>query len=130
MREIDKRYLRQFWPAMLAYVVAILATTSLLNYVTAPWLRVALAITPMLPVIAVVRAMLQRVLAGDELERRIELEAVCISAMTVGLLSFSYGLLEAANESPFGHEPMMLAILPALFLTYGLAKCWAVRRYQ
>jgi ABC-type transport system involved in cytochrome bd biosynthesis fused ATPase/permease subunit len=130
MREIDRRYLRQFWPAMAAYVVAVFVCTTLLHHVQASWLRIVLALAPMLPVIAVVRAMLHRVLGGDELERRIELEAACISAMTVGLLSFSYGLLEAANESPFGHESMMLGVLPALFFTYGLAKCWAVRRYR
>ena len=130
MRDIDKRYQRQFWLAMVTYVIFILGSTALLNYVSTFWLRVGLAILPMLPVVAVVRAMLQRVLAVDELQRRIELEAVSISAMTVGLLSFSYGLIEAANVSPFGHESMMMAVLPGLFFTYGLARSWAVRRYR
>jgi hypothetical protein len=130
MREIDKRYHRQFWPAMLAYVLVILATKWLLHRVDMPGLRVALALAPMLPMIAVVRAMVQRILAGDELERRVELEAVSISATTVGLLSFSYGLLEAAEVSPFGHESMMLMVFPLMMFVYGVAKCWAMRRYQ
>lgn len=130
MRDIDKRYHRQFWPAMLAYVLVIFAMKWLLHRVEMPGLRVALALAPMLPMIAVVRAMVQRILAGDELERRVELEAVSISATTVGLLSLSYGLLEAANEAPFGRESMMLWVLPLLMFIYGLAKCLAMRRYE
>jgi len=130
MREIDKRYHRQMWPAMLAYFLVIFAMKWLLHRVDMPALRVALALAPMLPMSAMVRAMVQRIVAGDELERRVELEAVSISATTVGLLSFSYGLLEAAEVSPFGHESMMLMVFPLMMLVYGLAKCWAMRRYE
>lgn len=130
MREIEKRYRRQFWPAMLAYVLVILVTKWLLHRTEVPGLRVALALAPMLPIIAVVRAMVQRILAGDELERRVELEAVSISALTVGLLSFSFALIEAADESPFGHESQMIWVFPLLMFVYGLVKCWAMRRYR
>jgi len=130
MREIDKRYHREFWPGMVGYMVACFATVSLLHHVHAPWLRVVLALVPMLPMLLVIRAMVRRILAGDELERRVELEAVSISALTVGLLSLSFALIEAADESPFGHESQMIWVFPLLMFVYGLAKCLAMRRYR
>jgi hypothetical protein len=82
----------------------------------------------MVPVAFVVRAMVRLVLASDELERRIQLEAISIASLTVGLLAFSAGFLQAAGLLHL--EAGLMLVLPALFGVYGLASWWARRRYR
>ena len=130
MRAIHRRYLREFFTAMGAYV-ALIALYGLLvpRLPTSPW-RFALAIAPLLPVIGVIRAVVRLIRDEDELERRIDLEAFAIAAMVTGFGFFSYGLLLSVGA--FLKVPAFLVailVMPVLFGSYGLAK-WAVaRRY-
>jgi hypothetical protein len=64
----------------------------------------------------------------DELERRLQLEAISISSMSVGLLSFAAAFLRGAGLLPFGNALML--VLPALFAAYGIASWWVRRRFR
>lgn len=128
LRPADRRYLREFFPAMLAYMLVLLLVWPLERQIQGVAARAAIALLPMLPVIFVVRALLRLVLASDELERRIQLEAISIASLTVGLLTFSAGFLQAAGLLHL--EAGLLLVLPALFFVYGVASWWARRRYR
>lgn len=69
--------------------------------------------------------MLRQLRASDELEHRIQLQAIAIAAASVGLASFVAGFLAIAGLIP--GTPLLLWVLPLLFAVYGLAN-WRIRR--
>jgi hypothetical protein len=133
MRHIHRRYLREFFPAMGGYVLAILATTWLLKHHGADFglgARAALALLPVLPIVLAMRALVRAIRDSDELERQVELESVAISALLVGTGYFALGLLASAQVIVLRGADVALWVWPALMFVYGLAKCWAMRRYR
>jgi FtsH-binding integral membrane protein len=128
MRTERRRYMREFLPAMGAYVALLYISQALLKHVHAVPLTVLLVLLPVLPIGFVVRAMVRLVLASDELERRLQLEAISIASITVGLLSFAAAFLRDAGLLPIDNGLML--VLPALFGTYGAANWWVRRRFR
>lgn len=130
MRTIQKRYLREMLAATMAYIALILLFAMGIPHLKVAALRIVLALLPLLPVLAMIRAMVRLLREEDELERRIDLESFAIAAMVTGFGFFSYGLLLSVGA--FARPPAFLIailVMPALFTSYGLAK-WAVtRRY-
>lgn len=70
--------------------------------------------------------MVRRVRRLDELERRIELEAVTIAGLTVGLASFAAGFLVEAHVLQIS----IIAVFPTMIAVYTIAQTWAGRRYR
>lgn len=133
MRPVYRRYLREFIPAMTGYMLVIFATTWLLRHygaVLGLGARAALALLPMLPIALVMRAIVRVIRDSDELERRIELEAVAVAALAVGTGFFSLGLLLGAQLMSVAADTVAIWVLPSLCAIYGIAKCIAVRRYR
>lgn len=124
--DIAKRaYTVRFWIAMATYVVTIWPISSAVEYATGPW-KIVLALTPLVPIAAILIFAIQRFMAIDELERQIQIEAMAIAAAITALLSITYGFLEIA------HLPR-----PSAWFTYGLVMfSWALatpfvaRRYK
>lgn len=133
MRPVEKRYLREFTPAMLGYVAAILACGWLLEgpLAGAPsWSRGVVSLLPVLPIALVVRAIVRVIRDNDELQRRIELEAIAVATMVVGVGYFTLGLLASAGVIAIPGDVAMIWVLPALCAAYGISKLWASRRYR
>ena len=128
MRPAQRNYTREFLPAMAAYVVLLFLSQMLLRQVHVVPLRVLVVLLPIVPIVFVVRAMVRLVLASDELERRLQLEAISISSMSVGLLSFAAAFLRGAGLLPI--ENALMLVLPALFAAYGIASWWVRRRFR
>src|SRR5690554_3964357 len=129
MRHVHRRYLREFLPAMAAYVVVLLLSIWALRYVDATALRVLLAWARVLPVALAVRAIVRFVRDSDELDKRILLEAFALAALALTLGSFSLGLLVSAGLVPMRADLALMMVLPAYCLLYGLFACVARRRY-
>lgn len=131
MRAVHQRYLREFIPAMLAYVLLILLYGALVPKTESLLWRVVLALLPLLPIVLVIRAIVRVIRDQDELERRIDLEAIAIAAMSTGFGYFSFGLLLSAGAG-WQVDPADVAIwvMPCLFGTFGLAKLLVARRYR
>lgn len=130
MRAEQRRYIREFFPAMAAYVLLLFVSLMLLKHLHAvpvP-LKVVIVLLPVLPIVFVVRAMVRLILASDELERRLQLEAISIASMSVGLLSFAAAFLRGAGLLPIDNALMW--VLPALFAAYGMASWWVRRRFR
>lgn len=122
-----RRFVREFFPAIGTYMLLVVFAWGLVEQAQAPALKWALALVPVLPIIWVVRAMLRLLLASDELEQRIQLQAIAVAAVTVGLGSMMGGFLAVAGLVPAA--PLLLWVLPALFAVYGGANWWIRRRY-
>lgn len=131
MRAVHKRYLREFIPAMLGYVALILVYGTLVPRTESVAGRAVLAILPLLPIVLLIRAMVRVIRDQDELERRIDLEAIAIAAMSTAFGFFSFGLLLSAGIGwKVAPDAVAIWVLPCLFGSFGIAKLFVARRYR
>lgn len=65
----------------------------------------------------------------DELQQRIQLEALAIAFPTALLLVFALGMLERAGVSVWGFRSLR-DVWPLLMLPYGVGLVFAIRRYR
>jgi hypothetical protein len=126
---LRRRYLREFMPAMLGYVVALFLSLWLLKQVEAPWLRAIVAMMPLPPIVLAMRAIVRYIRDADELQRRIELEAVSIATAFVSLAYLSGGFLQLAHVIQVDAGLAMLWMFPFVCFLYGVAKVAVTRRY-
>ncbi|MFZ1398520.1 MAG: hypothetical protein WAS33_16570, partial [Candidatus Promineifilaceae bacterium] len=92
-----------------------------------PWVAILVVLMPVIPFLNAMTAVLQNVRSQDELFRRIQLEAVLVTALLVGALTFSYGLLEITELVP----PFPTVFIAPLMITvWGIANVVISRRYS
>jgi hypothetical protein len=131
MRPVHVRYLREFFPAMAGYVVLMMVSGTLVPRMESIAARVALAALPLLPIALLVRAMVRVLRDQDELERRIDLEAIAIAAMSTAFGFFSFGLLPLADIGwHVSGDTVAIWVMPCLFAIFGIAKPLVARRYR
>jgi hypothetical protein len=128
MRHIDKRYLREFLPAMAAYTIVMLAIWPKVESVDIPVLKLAAALTPMLPLAFAAWAFIRRILGGDELEQRMHLTALAIALAVVGMASMTAGFLVSAKILQL-NGTVLTWVLPGLIAVYGVTLWATSRRY-
>ncbi|MBD8874252.1 hypothetical protein [Rhodanobacter sp. DHB23] len=129
-RTLQQHYLREFLPAMLGYLVVLLVSVVVLLRVDMPaaW-RAVVALLPVVPMAFVVRAMLRHMLRQDELQQRIELQAVAITCAVIGMATFGLGFLQNVRVLP-SPPWAMLWVLPLMIGVYGVVRLLLSRRYQ
>ncbi|USJ02681.1 hypothetical protein MUG10_11835 [Xanthomonas prunicola] len=127
---LARRYYREFGVPMLLYVLVMLFWRYLLGHVGPNWARVLIALLPAVLVVLVIRAVARYVRDSDEMQRRIELEAIAIAA---GLISGGYmtaGFLQAAELIDVPASVAMLWVFPLLCAIYGITKSIHARRFE
>lgn len=127
---VRRRYTRDVLVATGAYVVLLFASLLLLRHFEGPALRALLALLPVVPIAFVLRAMVRYVRGVDELQRRIELEAICIAAALVSFVYMTAGFLQTARVIDVPSGVAMLWVFPLVCGTYGIAKSIVARHYQ
>lgn len=126
MQDEAKTYTLRFTLAMTAYAIAIVGSRLLMDAMPDSLWRVSLALIPIIPVGLALWAFLTFLSQMDELQQRIQLKAFAFAALTTGMLSFSYGLLETAG---LPHLPLVW-ILPTMIMLWGLSVGVLTRRYR
>lgn len=124
-----RRYLREFLPAMGAYLVTVIGSVYLLKHVDEPVLRALVALMPVPPIAFAMRAMVRRIRDADELQRQIELEALSVSTLLVSLGYLTAGLLQKARVIDVPSSAAMIWVFPLVCIVYGFAKILVGRRY-
>lgn len=129
MKDWQRPYLRRFIIGMAGYVILLPASLWLIGSerITFVPLVIVVALIPVFPLIFAMAAVVGNARNEDELHRRIHFEAILITALLTGGLTFSYGLLEAAGLLP--PLPSMV-IAPFMIITWGIANAIIARRYQ
>jgi len=127
---VRQRYMRRFFAAMGGYLLAVFASVWMLRYVESLPLRVLLALLPVPPVALVIGAMVRYVREVDEMQQRIELQAVSIATALVSLLYLTGGFLQSAKVIDLRASTVMLMVFPLVCAVYGLAKFVVARRYR
>jgi hypothetical protein len=92
--EAHRRYVLQFVGLMICYVWILCVSLKLLHMVSQGWLRVPIALAPVLPIILLGGAVARLFSRVDELCRRIHLEAGALAAGVTALLALTWGFLQ------------------------------------
>jgi hypothetical protein len=133
MNPAEKRYTRRMMITMTAYVIVLFGSILMLRGSAADWpiaAKVLLALSPVVPVAYFGKAFVIYLNECDELMRRIELEAIGLSSLIVGLLFLSLGFLGRAKIIALDGVTVAVWVFPLLCGVYGLTKWLASRRYQ
>ena len=115
---------------MFGYVLAVFISVWLLKRVDVPLLRAFIALLPVPAIALAMRAIVRRIRDADELQRRIELEAVSIAAAFVSLGYLAAGFLQRAKVIDVPSSAAMIWVFPLVCVTFGLAKTVLSRRYS
>ena len=123
----SKRYLKELSTTMVVYGVMLVGSIELLTHVDVarPW-RDLIALSPMIPAAATAWIVLRELRRMDELQRRIQLEALGFSFAGTAILTFSYGFLEGLGYPRLS----MFTVWPILAVLWVIGLAFAHRRYQ
>ena len=133
MNPIDKRYMLRSFITMSAYVAMTYGSKLALSSFAADWpvwCKALLAVSPVLPVALFCKAYVMYLNECDELVRRIELEAVGLSSVTVGLLFLGLGFLGRAKIMALDGITVAVWAFPLLCSFYCITRWFASRRYS
>jgi hypothetical protein len=123
-----RRYRRDVGVAGILYVALVFgAALAIRNFELPQWAVVALALLPVAPALMMLRAYLVFVRAMDEFQRRLQTEALAISAAITLFASFAYGFLEEWAEFP--HVPLIW-VFPAFAFVFGVTHMFVRARYK
>ncbi|WP_297801718.1 hypothetical protein [Arenimonas sp. GDDSR-1] len=123
MSPAESRYTRRLMVAMVLYVALLFGSILGLKSFAAEWpiaARALMALLPVLPIALVGKIFIDYLGECDEMIRRIELEAVSLSSLIVGLLFLA----------ALGGGTVAIWVFPLLCGIYGLTKWLAIRRYR
>jgi len=91
------------------------------------WWKVAIAVSPAVPVAWMIALMARRVMLADELDQRLHLIALGIATALVGTASLVAGFL-AMGKVWHGDGSELFWVFPALCLVYGTTRMGLKRR--
>ncbi len=126
MPDPQRRFLRDFSLAMAAYAGAALLGRRLLPLAGETWWRVPAAVLPVLPMVPAVYIFLRYLNAIDELQQKIQLNAIGFSASLTGLLTLAVGFLENAGLP----RPPWTFVFPLMVALWSVGVIWFTRRYS
>jgi len=123
----SKQYLKELSIAFAAYAALLVGSIELLQHVViaAPW-RDLVALSPMLAAVAMPWVILRELRRMDELQMRIQLEALGFSFAGTAILTFSYGFLEGLGYPRLS----MFSVWPVMAVLWIVGLVLARRRYQ
>ncbi len=126
MNKPTKTYVMQFIGIIILYAAMLLLSIRLMRIlIESPW-RFPIALLPMFPIGLGLVVFLHWFGKMDELQKRIQLDALAFSFGIIGPLTFSYGLLQNVGLPQFSY----LAIFPLMIALWGLGYVIAALRYR
>lgn len=121
------RFFVEFGASMAAYVVMLVASLLIVGSgtVAGTWATI-LSLTPMLPALGVAVAVTRQLRASDELQRRIQLEALSLAFAGTALITFSYGFLENVGYPKLS----MFFVWPLMAILWIIGGIFSNRRFR
>lgn len=121
-----KRYLKEFGGSMAAYAVMVPVSMWRLPGHEHTLLGYGIAFLPIIPSVLALWAFMRMFRGLDELQRRIQLEAVAFSFLATCLITLTWAFQQNAGLPRFDVN----WVAPLLILPWGLGLGIAKRRYQ
>lgn len=126
MNKAAKTYTFELIASMIAYSVILMASIWALERTDSRVLQVVLAVLPVVPLLFALRAFLRFLARMDELQQRIQLQAIGFAAGATGLVTITVGFLENAGLP----QPSWIWVFPMLIAFWGLGTAITSRRYE
>ena len=127
MNKASRDYVLQFGGAMVAYAVVLIASvTAIQSFRLAGAARALVGIAPIVPTIFALLSFVRFLGRMDELQRRIQLEALGFGFGATAILTFAYGFLELAGFPRIS----LIWILPLMVVLWGIGGAVASWRYR
>lgn len=127
---LRRRYYRAIVLPIAAFLLLAFFRDRLLDLAQAPWLRIVVALLPVLPAAALFYIVVRYVLALDDLQRRIESESFALSTLLVILGYLAMSLLQHAKVVAVPAELALQWVFPLISLGYIAARLLIQRRYR
>ncbi|MBB2205476.1 hypothetical protein [Gluconacetobacter takamatsuzukensis] len=122
-----KRYLIELGVCLVLYGLAVLVAMPLLNRGIVTGIgKPVVALFPMVPGMGVCWVMMRQFGRMDELQRRIQFEALGFAFAGTAIVTFSYGFLETAGFEKIS----MFSVWPVMAVLWSLGMAVATRRYR
>jgi uncharacterized membrane protein YcjF (UPF0283 family) len=123
----SRRYVIELFSAMAGYAVLLAGAVYVLKtwYPPEPW-RTVTVLTPMLAICVVAWTILREFRRLDEMQLRIQLEALAIAVALTSLVTLGWGFLETIG---YPHFPTF-AVWPLLAVGWMGGALFACRRYR
>lgn len=126
-KQTMRRYLKELIWAMVAYIIVLtISLTTLKTYAFPKLWQVLISVSPAIPVMFIIFAIMRLLMNSDELQQRVQLLATAFSAALTGLITFSYGFLENIGFPKF---PTFF-VFPLLIAIWGISLGYFSKRYQ
>jgi hypothetical protein len=122
----NARYLKEFGAAIGLYTVSVIVLMPLLPMMPPGIARYLVALLPMVPAILVVLAVVRQLGRMDELERKIQLEALGFGFSGTAIITLSFGFLENAGLP----RPSWVFVWPIMGLLWIVGTALATRKYR
>lgn len=126
-RSQHRRYAFEFVGAMTAYALVLVASLLALNAMPhdSAW-RVPVSLLPMLPCVLTLWAVVRQTRRMDELQMRVQFEAIGFAFAGTALLTFSYGFLENVGMPRLS----MFFVWPVMAVLWMIGGQISARRYR
>lgn len=126
MNRAGKTYTIELIASMVAYTVILMGSIWALERTEARILQVVLAVLPVVPLLFGLRAFLRFLSRMDELQQRIQLQAIGFAAGATGMITITIGFLGNAGLP----QPSWIWVFPMIIAFWGIGTAIASRRYQ
>ena len=126
MMRIPPRLVRQVVLSGIIFWLVSVAAFHYIRLVQSDVLRILIALAPAIPGVFFVITIGVAISRLDEMQRRIQIEALAISFAGTALVSLCYGLL---GQAGFRQANWVFVLLVMVFF-WGVGKLWTLRRYR
>lgn len=125
-KQATRAYAIEFGSAMAAYAIVLIVSITLVqNNPQAAW-RVPVAVAPVVPAFFALLAFVRALGRMDELQRRIQLDAIALAFGATAILTFTYGFLQNVGFPAIS----WIWIVPGMMVLYGLGSAFSAWRYR
>lgn len=122
-----RRYVMELSATMLAYALLLVGVNKAISWGWVPdGLQIPIALLPMLPCLLVAWVIMRHIRRLDEMQRRMQFEALAFGFAMTALLTFAYGFLENKGLPRLS----MHVVWPAMSVFWVLGYVMACRRYR
>lgn len=124
--QLCRRHQLETLIAGVVYAIMLVGSIQLIKHGATGWLRIVLALSPMLPAAFIIWSVYQNIIRMDELQRRIETEAFALAAAGTAFLGLTYTFLEGDVGFP---EIGSWWVWVSVSMIYAIARIFLRRRY-
>ncbi|WP_151717016.1 hypothetical protein [Acinetobacter sp. TUM15071] len=120
------RNLFELIAAIALYIVVLVGSLKALNFIEIKWLKIVVSLMPILPALMIALIIIKQFKRFDELQQKIQLQALGLAFVGTALISFSYGFLENVGFPKL----TMFIIWPMMAILWSIATAVGTWKYR